>query len=269
MKKVCMIVQDRAVKGGIAAVINGYYGSQLEQEYQMIYVESYKDGGKLKKLIKGIKGYIKFVKVLIIDKPDLIHIHSSFGASFYRKIPFIYMAYWARKPIVNHIHGSEFTKFYKEASGWKRQLIRRVWKKCTKFIVLSTSWKETFSIVIPEEKMVVIENYGKLVSGIQRENTKTILFLGLINKMKGCYDIVEVISEVSKKIPDVKLIMCGSGEIEQIKEKAKKIGILDKFEFPGWVRNEKKDELLRKANLFFLPSYSEGMPMSILSEKVS
>ena len=49
-KKVCMIVQNKMVKGGIAAVISGYYGSKLEQDYEIIYVESYKDGGKLTKL---------------------------------------------------------------------------------------------------------------------------------------------------------------------------------------------------------------------------
>mgnify|MGYP004591985415 FL=1 len=65
MKKVCMIVQDRKVKGGIAAVISGYYGSRLEEDFNMIYVESYKDGGKVSKLIKAICGYIHFFKVLL------------------------------------------------------------------------------------------------------------------------------------------------------------------------------------------------------------
>ena len=34
--------------------------------------------------------------------------------------------------------------------------------------------------------------------------------------------------------------------------------------FPGWVRGEEKDRLLREADVFFLPSYNEGMPMSVL-----
>ncbi len=71
-----MIVQDPLVKGGIAAVVNGYRGSQLEKDYNIIYVESYKDGGKIAKLLKGIGGYFHFAKVLLIDKPDLVHIHS-------------------------------------------------------------------------------------------------------------------------------------------------------------------------------------------------
>ena len=115
-KKVCMIVQDKMVKGGIAAVISGYYGSTLEKDYSIIYVESYKDGSKLTKLLKGIKGYFQFAKVLLIDQPDIVHMHSSFGPSFYRSLPFIYMASWAKNPIINHIHGADFDAFYVRAS---------------------------------------------------------------------------------------------------------------------------------------------------------
>ena len=85
-KKICMVVQNPLVKGGIAAVVNGYRGSQLEKDFDIIYVESYTDGNKLIKLFKGICAYFCFAKVLMIDKPDLIHIHSSFGISFYRKL---------------------------------------------------------------------------------------------------------------------------------------------------------------------------------------
>ena len=145
-----MIVQDKAVKGGIAAVISGYYGSRLEKDYKMIYVESYKDGGKLTKLVKGIQGYIKFIKVLLVDKPDLVHIHSSFGPSFYRKLPFIYMASWAKKPIINHIHGADFDEFYTNSSEKKKRQIKKVYRKCKILVALSEEWKQRLEkIVIP------------------------------------------------------------------------------------------------------------------------
>lgn len=110
-----MIVPNRMVKGGIASVVNGYRGSKLEKDYDITYVESYTDGSKLTKLFKGISGYIQFIKVLLTNKPDIVHIHSSFGPSFYRKMPFIYMASWAKIPIVNHIHGADFDEFYVNA----------------------------------------------------------------------------------------------------------------------------------------------------------
>lgn len=272
MKKVCMIVQDKAVKGGIAAVISGYYGSRLEKDYKMIYVESYKDGGKLTKLVKGIRGYIKFIKVLLVDKPDLVHIHSSFGPSFYRKLPFIYMASWAKKPIINHIHGADFDEFYTNSSEKKKRQIKKVYGKCKILVALSEEWKQRLEKIVPKEKIIVIENYSilhedALKERCSRQSNHEVLFLGELGRRKGCYDIPSVIEDVAKDIPDVKFILAGAGSAQDetaIKQLIKEKGIEQNVEFPGWVRGNQKDKLLREADVFFLPSYNEGMPMSIL-----
>lgn len=271
-KKICMVVQDKMVKGGIAAVISGYYGSNLEQEYDMIYVESYKDGGKLAKLIKGICGYFRFAKVLFIDRPDLVHIHSSFGPSFYRKLPFIYMASWANIPIINHIHGADFSVFYEQASEKKKRLIKSVYEKCSKLIALSDEWKDRLARIVPLEKIVVIENYSILhreamVERQLRMSNNTVLFLGELGHRKGCFDIPDVVARVKEKIPYVRFVLAGTGSIndeQAIKQLINEKNVLENIVFPGWVRGEEKDKLLREADLFFLPSYNEGMPMSVL-----
>ena len=267
-----MIVQDKAVKGGIAAVISGYYGSRLEKDYKMIYVESYKDGGKFTKLLKGIQGYIKFIKVLLVDKPDLVHIHSSFGPSFYRKLPFIYMASWAKKPIINHIHGADFDEFYTNSSEKKKRQIKTVYGKCKILVALSEEWKQRLEKIVPKEKIIVIENYSilhedALKERCSRESNHEVLFLGELGRRKGCYDIPAVIEDVVKDIPDVKFILAGVGSTQDetaIKQLIKEKGIEQNVEFPGWVRGNQKDKLLREADVFYLPSYNEGMPMSIL-----
>lgn len=263
--KVCMIVQDKMVKGGIAAVISGYYGSQLEEDFDIIYVESYKDGGKLTKLWKAICGYTHFAKVLLVDHPDIVHMHTSFGPSFYRSLPFICMAGWAKKPIINHIHGSEFDKFYTNASRKKKRLVRKAWEKCARFIALSESWKERFAQVVPLEKITVIENFSIVRNRVDRSRCRNqMLFLGTINQMKGCYDMVDVIKRVAASIPDVKMVVAGDGEIEQVKANVNAKDLAKHFTFPGWVRGEQKNKLLEESDVFFLPSYTEGMPMSVL-----
>lgn len=45
-----MVIQDKMANDDIAAVIRGY-----SAQY-MIYVDYYKDGGKLTELLKGIRG---------------------------------------------------------------------------------------------------------------------------------------------------------------------------------------------------------------------
>lgn len=271
-KKVCMIVQDKMVKGGIAAVISGYYGSVLEKDYDVIYVESYKDGGKIAKLLKGIQGYFRFAKVLLIDRPDIVHIHSSFGPSFYRKLPFIYMASWAKVPIINHIHGADFEEFYTNANEKKKALIRKVYNKCTKLIALSEKWKQRLSQIVPEDKIDVIENYSilhedALTDRVNRLSNHTVLFLGEIGKRKGCYDIPAVTAEVVKAVSDVKFVLGGAGspaDEQAVKALFTERGVSEHAVFPGWIRGKDKDRLLREADVFFLPSYNEGMPMSVL-----
>ncbi len=271
-KKVCMVVPNPMVKGGIAAVVNGYRGSQLEKDYKVVYVESYKDGGKFTKLLKGISGYFHFVKVLLIDRPDIVHIHSSFGPSFYRKMPFIYMASLANLPIINHIHGADFDEFYMNASEKKRKQIKKVYSRCSVLIALSEEWKQRLAQIVPESKIVIIENYGMfhedtLQERLHRECSNMVLFLGQLGSRKGCYDIPAVAEKVLKKVPDAKFVLGGTGALNDeiaIKKLFEDKGILDNIIFPGWVRGKDKEKLLREADVFFLPSYNEGMPMAVL-----
>lgn len=270
--KICMVVPNPMVKGGIASVVNGYRGSILEKDFEIIYVESYRDGSKVQKLFKGVCGYLQFVKVLLLEHPDLIHIHSSFGPSFYRKMPFVYMSSWVGKPIINHIHGAEFETFFGNASKKKKRLVRKVYGKCNRLIALSEEWKQLLKQIVPEEKITIIENYSilhreALQDRLNRACNNRVLFLGELGKRKGCYDIPAVVEQVVQEIPEVKFVLAGSGTIEDetvIKKIVEKKGILRNVEFPGWLRGQEKEKALYAADLFFLPSYNEGMPMSVL-----
>ena len=65
----------------------------------------------------------------------------------------------------------------------------------------------------------------------------------------------------------MKFVLAGAGsEVDEkaIKKLIDEKGVSDNVEFPGWVRGDTKDKLLREADVFFLPSYNEGMPMSVL-----
>jgi len=270
--KVCMVVPNPMVKGGIAAVVNGYRGSKLEQDYEIIYVESYIDGSKFQKFIKAICGYFIFLKVLLFNRPNIVHIHSSFGSSFYRKLPFVYLSFWFKIPIINHIHGADFDEFYISASKRKKEKIKRVYNKCDYLIALSDEWKERLSQIVPKEHIVIIENYSTihkdaLEDRLKRNVNNKVLFLGEIGERKGCFDIPSVVELVVRSIPDVQFILAGSGSEEdenKVKTLLREKKVDQNVSFPGWVRDEEKDKLLRESDLFFLPSYNEGMPMSVL-----
>lgn len=263
--KICMIVQDVGTKGGISAVVNSYYGSNLEKDYDIVYISSYKDGTKITKVIKAVTAYLKFLKVMMTGHIDLVHIHSSFGPSFYRKIPFIYISRMMNKIIIDHVHGAEFDKFYTNASERKKRLVKKVWSKCDRILVLSSEWLHQYSSVVDLDKLRVVENYSVIQK--QRNNhpcNNRVLFLGFVNDIKGCFDMPKVMSYISKENISLKLVIAGTGEVEKLKSMAEENGVSDYFEFVGWVRDAEKDKLLKESDILFLPSYAEGMPMAIL-----
>lgn len=298
-----MIVPDPMVEGGIAAVTSGYYGSRLEEICDVTYVQSYRNGSKWAKLGKALSAYRQFRHLLRTERFDVVHIHSSFGPSFYRKMPFILWASRRGIPVVNHIHGAEFGPFYADASERKKRRVRKVYGKCARFIVLSEEWRERIAQIVPAERIAVVPNYSKpitldearalwalrssettqaAVTGEQvhaerhAENAERsapvekkvpagpqVLFLGEIGQRKGAYDLPAVIRGVRAVMPQVRFVIAGSGDIEGVR------GMLDPLDtdavtFPGWVRGEDKARLLRESSLYFLPSYNEGLPMSVL-----
>lgn len=273
-RRVCMIVQQRDVKGGIAAVTNGYYNSKIETDYDMRYVESYCDTSKVKMILKALGAYVEFRRALRDFKPELVHIHSSFGGSFYRMQPFIYMARKRGIPILDHCHGADFETFYVKASDKKKARIGSVYGNFSKVVVLSDEWRERLKVFYPEDKMVVINNYCKprpqseVEAYIEKRfEAKKILFLGELGQRKGGYDFAGIVENVAKRYPDARFVFGGSGSKEdesRIKEMLTSKGLMEKCLFPGWVRDAKKDRLLQESTLFMLPSYQEGLPMAIL-----
>lgn len=263
---ICMIVPKQAVKGGIASVVNGYRGSGLEKRYRITYIESYQDGSKWDKLKKALKGYAAFRRLLRKDRPDLVHIHSSFGPSFYRKMPFILWSASRGIPVVNHIHGAEFDAFYENASSAKKKRVRKVYGKCTRLVALSKEWAARLSQIVPEERIDILENYCRIPAEPfdTGRNRKQALFLGELGERKGCFDIPAIWEQVKKKCPDASLVMAGDGEMARLKEAFLKKGLVKNVSFPGWVRGEEKERLLRESGIFLFPSYHEGMPMAVL-----
>jgi glycosyltransferase involved in cell wall biosynthesis len=263
---ICMIGPDITVKGGISSVVRGYLSSSIAEEYSIEYIASHIDGSKIAKLLKALSGYIKFIRICLKQKPDILHIHSSFGASFYRKAVFIYIGKLFKIAVINHIHGAEFDTFYENASPLKKKIVRKVYSKHDVTVVLSQEWKKKFQEIVSKESVIVLENFAPDPEAVyemkNRENY--ILFLGEVGRRKGAYDIPAVVEKIVKERQDVKFLVCGNGDIEKVRDILIKRNLHQYVEFKGWIDLQEKARVLNMSKVFFLPTYNEGLPMSIL-----
>lgn len=262
--KILMIGPERNVQGGISSVVNNYYRVGIDSKIDLKYIGTMVDGNKIKKLNKAIKSYLYFCKD--IKNHDIIHVHMASRASFYRKAIFIKFAKKYKKKIIIHLHGAEFKEFYsQECNDKQKAYVKKIFSYADRVIALSEEWKEFLTNIYPEEKINVIYNAVLLPEKINKNyNKNLVLFLGRLGKRKGTYDLLKVIPKILKKYPDTKFYLGGDGDIESIKQICKDSKIEDSVKILGWLGSENKQKLLNDCSVYILPSYNEGMPMSIL-----
>lgn len=263
--RVLMIGAGRDVRGGVSSVVNSYYDAGLDKLCELTYLPTMEDGSKLKKLFVAAGARLRFEN--LIKKNDILHVHMSSDNSFYRKAVFIRKAYKEGKKIIIHMHGSTFDLFYKErCNDTQKQQVRQIFAMADKVIALSEDWKEFLAeYICDEQKVMVIYNSVKIPETYRKDYTnRKILFLGILGQRKGTYDLIEAMPEILQKFPDIHVYFGGDGERQLAEQLCRDKGIEDKVTFLGWVRGAEKEQFLKECSIYVLPTYHEGMPMSIL-----
>lgn len=246
-------------RGGIAQVLWNYDNYIFEK---FKFIENSRKSNSLTNLFIAIGAVIKLIMRLLVDKDiKIVHIHTASGISFKRASFFLKIAKLFGKKVVMHIHGGGFEKYYKK----KIDFVTNNLQKCDKIITLSQDWVDFYSSIGFESNCVenVIsepEIYPAINDGLVH-----VLFLGLIIERKGIYDLLDMLSEHKSEFEGKMMLhIGGNGEVERLQDiiKQQKLDSLVKFE--GWVDKENKIKLLNLCDVFVLPSYVEGLPLSIL-----
>lgn len=99
---------------------------------------------------------------------------------------------------------------------------------------------------------------------------KIIVFIGGLRPVKGVIYLIEAFKIISQKVSEAKLFLVGNGaERKNLEEAVAKNGLSGCVRFIGEIPHEKIPEYLAMADMFVLPSLSEGFPLVILEAMAS
>lgn len=102
------------------------------------------------------------------------------------------------------------------------------------------------------------------VSDIKDKKTR-VLFVGRLNKVKGIKYLIKAFSKLEKKYEDIRLIIVGDGKLKkQLIKITEKKSIEDKVIFTGTIKHDDLPFIYSKADIFVLPSISEGLSNVIM-----
>lgn len=260
--KILMIGPDRSVHGGISGVVNNFYAAGLAERVSLVYIGTMADGSKIRKLFWAVRAYVKFC--IRLSHCDIVHVNMASDVSYYRKSIFIRTAHRFHKKIIIHQHGGDFQTFYqRELSDKGRKRLEDVFAKADAVIVLTSFWENFFAQIVDKKKIVVIPNGVNLPQMSNgKHGTHKLLFLGRICKEKGVEELLETVVGLSQKYQDIQLYLGGIFEDEDLKVLAEQNPEI--VTLLGWVEGREKEKYLKLCDIFVLPSYFEGQPVSVL-----
>lgn len=215
-------------------------------------------------LLEDVYNFVGGVSEIIDNEEfDVIHAHdwTTFPAA-------IYASEQMKKPLIVHIHITEFDKSGGNGADPHIYSIEKEgMDKADKIITISEKVKrgliENYHI---DPSKIEIVYHAKIDVGPDKDfvfpkfkdKNKVILYAGRMTLQKGPDYFVEAAAKVVNFYDNVIFIMAGSGDqMNQMIKRTVELGIQDKFLFHGFYTRDDANKFFSMADVFVMPSVSE------------
>nr|WP_225930949.1 glycosyltransferase [Pseudomonas siliginis] len=264
------------IKGGVATVIRTISASPEDDaaNYQLVYLVPEDQAKELHGIApqqvrtfprsgRNVPSLLRFAwrlsQVLLKEKPDVVHLHSTFSGVIGRVVC-VLLRPWRKPKIVYCPHAFSFLM---ESSPSKQKVyawIERVLQKVTDVIICVSQYEldKAARFGIERKRMKLIYN------GIHHKDDAPksvgaepihLLFVGRLDYQKGFDVLLKAYAKVNRN--DLKLTVVGSA----VNEDSVECPPMDSVEYLPWVTPSEVQALYQKADALIVPSRWEGFAM--------
>ncbi len=273
--RVAMIGPSLSAQGGIATLARTFLESQALQAHEVRYFPTVGEGGKLRKLAQMARGQAGFVGSLLGGfTPDLFHIHVADGASFFRKMTYFQQARTTGRPVILHNNFANLEELVARSS-LHESLVRRCYSAATQVHVVSHDMASDIrQWTRGEANIRVLFNPVPAAefpwSGPRGDKDHpVVLFMGRVGERKGVFDLIEAWPQVLARVPQARLRIGGDGDLDRLRARLAELGVADSVDVMGWISGADRLQAYAEADVYALPSYAEGLPVSVLEAMAS
>lgn len=275
MKKVIIVspsLDTTQNVSGISAVAKFIIDNNPDVEYlHFEQGKKDKDTWGVGRFIGLLRTYREWTQFLAANKDATVHFNYPLMVfSSVRDYLFMRVARKMGMDMVVHIHGGDYLMKDK-VPAMQRWCLKTVFSWDVPFIVLSELEKERLQKVYGAKNVTALPNCVDLHDAevnphVYPDDNAPLTFgyIGRLAKNKGLVHLLNACKIMKEKGVPFKLMFAGMeenpGEFIHLYEET--LGA--DFEFAGVVSGEKKNTFLRKLDVFALPSFFEGLPISLL-----
>lgn len=254
--KIMIVGSEEIVSGGMTSVIRNQL-NYLEKKYTTIKIDTHFKGKKIIGFSKFLISYIKIIYFVYFKKIDVVHLHTSYEGSFWRKsliansIP--------KNKVVYHMHGGKFPSFYDSLNFILKKYVDWSLGRAKRVLVLGAYWSQYYVEEIKLNNTYTVNNFLEIPNiNPYNSNGKKIVMLANYHKDKGFEDLISAFLKISDFNKSTKLFLAGNKVTQFINIDHPQIILAD------WIDEEEKQRILSECCLLVLPSYREAQPVCII-----
>ena len=231
---------------------------------------------RLRKMLDRPGDILRVRRRLKSEPFDVLFIHTTTEwANYSRDLPLLALCRGLVKHVVVQFHGSLPALALGEGQAGFKWASRRLFNSVDGVFVLSTEEQRAWAQFHPSGNFPVISNPFRPLAPVALDRVPTpwkvkagepvALFVGRLIPEKGIYDLLEAMVSVRTQTP-VHLVLAGGGpEEENFRARAHSLGLESHVTLAGYLDARALVAAYQAADLFVLPSWSEGFP-TVLTE---
>jgi glycosyltransferase involved in cell wall biosynthesis len=214
--------------------------------------------------LQGLRNIFQFSGLLCTWRPEVIHLTTAGQLGILRDLSIMILAGICGIPVVYHIR---FGRIAKEAEihSWEWKIIAWAMRRAHTVIAIDSTTEDAVRHHLPDVRVVRVPNCVNLSELPQltgrSKSVHTAVFLGWVIPNKGLKELIEAWTHLQKS--DWRLRVIGPGNRDYIKQ------LVDEYkpervDFIGELTHDDAMKQLAEADVFVLPSYTEGFPNVVL-----
>ena len=272
---VLLLGPSREAISGVTTHLNALFGSRLASRFDLVHFQVGSEGrseGPFDKFLRLLVSPFALGYAVLKTDAAVVHINTSLNAkAYWRDLAYLLTAKLCGARVVYQVHGGALKQF--SASS---RFLAGVLKFSTRWpdvaVVLSQAELEAFRECAPSQPVETVPN-GIDCAPYVRYNRPApdprtplrLIYVGRLAPRKGLLETVEALRLARSRGVAARLVIAGSGPEEpRLRQYTRESGLMRDVTFVGSAYGDHKLRLLSQADVLLLPSYSEGLPYSLL-----